>query len=97
MAAECERFYSEMVKAGVPKEDARYILPNATTSEIVISANLREFRHIFEVRCHPRAHWEIRQICMMMLEVLKKEAPIVFRDFEINKETNSASLIEIES
>jgi len=97
MAAECERIYSEMVKAGVPKEDARYILPNGTTSEIVISANLREFRHIFAVRCHPRAHWEIRQICMIMLEILKKEAPIVFDDFVIDKETNSASLINRES
>jgi thymidylate synthase (FAD) len=60
MAAEAERLYADMVEAGLPKEDARYILPNATTSEIVISANLREYRHIFEVRCHPRAHWEIQ-------------------------------------
>jgi thymidylate synthase (FAD) len=93
-AAECEQLYSEMVKAGLPKEDARYILPNATTSEIVISANFREYRHIFEVRCNPRAHWEIRQICMMILEILKKEAPIVFDDFKIDYETNSAMLIE---
>ncbi|MCX6826322.1 MAG: FAD-dependent thymidylate synthase [candidate division Zixibacteria bacterium] len=93
-ASECEQLYSEMVKAGLPKEDARYILPNATTSEIVISANFREYRHIFEVRCHPRAHWEIRQICMIMLEIMKKEAPIVFHDFQIDKENNSAALIE---
>jgi len=97
MAAECERIYSEMVKAGTPKEDARYILPNGTTSEIVISANLREYRHIFEVRCHPRAHWEIRQICMIMLEILMKETPIVFHDFMIDKKTNSASLKKMES
>jgi thymidylate synthase (FAD) len=94
MTARLVEFYEEMVKAGVPKEDARYILPNGTTSEIVISANFREFRHIFEVRCNPRAHWEIRQICMMMLEVMKKEAPIVFDDFILDKETNSATLIE---
>ena len=94
MAAQCEQFYSEMVKDGVPKEDARYILPNGTTSEIVISANFREYRHIFEVRCNPRAHWEIRKICMIMLEIMKKEAPIVFDDFRIDRETNSATLIE---
>lgn len=94
LAAQCEEFYSLMVKAGVPKEDARYILPNGTTSEIVISANFREYRHIFEVRCNPRAHWEIRKICMIMLEVMKKEAPIVFGDFKIDRETNSATLIE---
>jgi thymidylate synthase (FAD) len=94
MAAQCEKFYTEMVKADIPKEDARYILPGGTTSEIVISANLREFRHIFSVRCHPRAHWEIRRICLKMLEVLKAETPIVFDDFEIDWETQSARIVE---
>ncbi|RKX32456.1 MAG: FAD-dependent thymidylate synthase [Candidatus Zixiibacteriota bacterium] len=94
MTAQCERFYNEMVKADIPKEDARYILPGGTTSEIVISANFREYRHIFEVRCNPRAHWEIRNICLQMLEVMKTEAPIVFDDFEIDRENHSARLIE---
>ncbi len=94
MTAQCERFYNEMVKADIPKEDARYILPGGTTSEIVISANFREYRHIFEVRCNPRAHWEIRNICLQMLEVMKREAPIVFDDFEIDRENHSARLIE---
>lgn len=94
LAVQCERLYSEMVSADMPKEDARYILPGGTTSEIVISANLREFRHIFEVRCNPRAQWEIRGICLKMLEILKAEAPIVFHDFEIDWETNSARRIE---
>ena len=94
MASECRDLYQEMVDAGVPKEDARYILPNGTTSEIVISANFREFRHIFQVRCNPRAHWEIRRICLIMLEILKKEAPIVFDDVVIDRETNSATIIE---
>lgn len=92
LAAESERLYSEMVAADIPKEDARYILPNATTSEIVISANLREYRHIFEVRCHPRAHWEIRQICLEMLRVLKREAPIVFWDYEIDEANNCVNI-----
>lgn len=86
LASEAERLYSEMVDADIPKEDARYILPNATTSEIVISANFREFRHIFQVRCHPRAHWEIRYLCLEMLRIMKREAPIVFWDYEIDEE-----------
>ena len=94
LATACQNMYMEMVDGGVPKEDARYILPNGTTSEIVISANFREFRHIFQVRCHPRAHWEIRRVCLMMLEVMQKEAPIVFDDFVIDRETNSATLME---
>jgi thymidylate synthase (FAD) len=82
--------YQEMVKADVPKEDARYILPNATTSEIVISANFRELRHIFEIRCVERAHWEIREICLEMLKIMKKQAPIVFWDFDIDEEKKVA-------
>jgi thymidylate synthase (FAD) len=94
LAAEAERLYSEMVAAGLPKEDARYILPNATTSEIVISANLREYRHIFEVRCHPRAHWEIRRICLEMLRILKRETPIVFWDYEIDEANQCVNITE---
>jgi len=93
LAAEAERLYSEMVAADIPKEDARYILPNATTSEIVISANFREFRHIFQVRCHPRAHWEIRHICLEMLRILKREAPIVFADYEIDEKSGCVNII----
>jgi thymidylate synthase (FAD) len=77
--------YRKLVALGVPKEDARYLLPGGTVSEIVLSANFREWRHVFEVRCHPRAHWEIRQVCLEMLRVLKHEAPIVFDDFKIDE------------
>jgi len=93
-ASDAARLYSEMVISGVPKEDARYILPNATTSEIVISANFREYRHIFAVRGNPRAHWEIRQICLEMLKVLKREAPIVFWDYEIDEDSQCVKIIE---
>jgi thymidylate synthase (FAD) len=94
LASETERLYSEMVAADIPKEDARYILPNATTSEIVISANLREYRHIFTVRCHPRAHWEIRRICLEMLRILKREVPIVFWDFEIDEADQCVKIMD---
>lgn len=65
---------------GLKREDARFVLPNACTSEIVISANFREFRHIFEVRCAPQAQWEIRQACSAMLRELHHHAPSVFKD-----------------
>ena len=90
-ALEAKALYSDMVKEGIPKEDARYILPNATVSEIVISANFRELRHIFEVRCVSRAHWEIREICLEMLKIMKEKAPIVFWDFEIDEKNKVAS------
>jgi thymidylate synthase (FAD) len=96
LANDCKKIYEEMVKADIPKEDARYILPNATTSEIVITANFRELRHIFEVRCVERAHWEIRKICLEILRIMKKQAPIVFWDFEIDEKKQVAIKIPYE-
>lgn len=83
--------YERLLDSGVPPEDARYVLPNATVSEIVITANFRELRHFFCVRTNPRAHWEIREIAVAMLKIMKTEAPIVFGDFEIDEETMSAT------
>ncbi len=90
-ALACYELYDKLLDAGVPPEDARYLLPNATVSQIVITANFRELRHFFCVRTHPRAHWEIRKIAIDMLKIMKKEAPIVFGDFQIDEETMSAT------
>ena len=67
--------YGQLQELGIPKEDARFVLPNAVTSEIVISANLREWRHIFSVRCEAHAQWEVRTICIQMLELLQEAVP----------------------
>jgi thymidylate synthase (FAD) len=83
---EARQCYMKLQELGVPNQDARFVLPNATESEIVLSANFREFRHIFEHRCHPAAQWEIRRVCCLMLEKLKAEAPTVFEDFVIDYE-----------
>jgi thymidylate synthase (FAD) len=72
--------YAKWKAHGLRNEDARFVLPNACTSEIVVSANFREFRHIFRVRCMPQAQWEIRQACLAMLEELHRHAPRVFQD-----------------
>ncbi|MCD6163672.1 MAG: FAD-dependent thymidylate synthase [candidate division Zixibacteria bacterium] len=88
---QCYNLYEKMLDAGIPPEDARYILPNATTSEIVISSNFRELRHFFWVRTNPRAHWEIRKVAIDMLKIMKKEAPIVFWDFTIDEKNMSAA------
>ena len=76
--------YKNLIAAGIPKEDARYVLPNACITEIVMTANFREYRHIFKLRCHPKAQWEIRQVCIKMLEILQKKAPGCFKDFIID-------------
>ena len=72
--------YAALCKAGVPAEDARYLLPNACESKIVITMNIRELLHFFEVRCCRRAQWEIRELANRMLELAKETAPFIFLD-----------------
>lgn len=80
-----KKVYVELQDMGIKNEDARFVLPNAVESEIVISANFREWRHIFELRGEPDAQWEIRRIAIDALKILKKHAPTIFEDFEIDK------------
>ncbi|MCX7857371.1 MAG: FAD-dependent thymidylate synthase, partial [Deltaproteobacteria bacterium] len=72
--------YSKLKELGIKNEDARYILPNATETEIVLTANFRELRHIISLRKDRSAQWEIRTLAEKMLEILKEYAPSVFED-----------------
>ncbi len=72
--------YAKLKAMDIRKEDARFVLPNAVTSEIVVSANFREWRHIMDVRTEKGAQWEIRDICSQILAVLAQHAPTVFED-----------------
>ena len=79
--------YTKWKTKGLKSEDARFVLPNACTTELVISANFREWRHVFFVRCHRRAQWEIRDVCLVMLKELSRHAPHVFADVVAECET----------
>ncbi len=72
--------YSALAQAGVPAEDARYVLPNACESKIVVTMNIRELLHFFTLRCCKRAQWEIRDLACKMLELVKSTAPYIFMD-----------------
>ena len=72
--------------SGVKKQDARFVLPSSTKTTIVITANLREWRHIVQLRGNLAAQWEIRFMAIEVLRHLKKIAPIVFDDFVIDGE-----------
>ena len=78
-----ERAYQRLLAAGIPKEDARFLLPNATPTRLVVTMNFRELRHFFTVRLHPAAQWEIRELAQRMLELVRPYAPSVFTDFEV--------------
>jgi thymidylate synthase (FAD) len=64
--------YQEFAQAGVPAEDARFVLPNAAASSLVVSLNLRELIHIANLRLCARAQYEIRKMVEMMCEALNE-------------------------
>lgn len=72
--------YHALLEAGVPAEDARYLLPNAAESKIVVTMNVRELLHFFSLRCCNRAQWEIRDMAHRMLELARPTAPFIFAD-----------------
>ncbi len=75
-----QQMYRKWRDRGLKKEDARFVLPNACVSEIVVSADFREWRHIFKLRLSAKAQWEIRKACTKMLAILKERAPACFED-----------------
>lgn len=72
--------YEGMVKAGVPKEDARYVLPNACPTNLIMTMNARELLHAFNLRCCTRAQWEIRELFNEILRLVKPIAPVIFEN-----------------
>lgn len=67
-------FYAKMIAEGIPAEDARFILPNATTSSLVVSLNLRELIHLANLRLCTNAQLEIRTLVKKMCDkVIEKE------------------------
>jgi thymidylate synthase (FAD) len=72
--------YEELLKLGLPKEDARYILPTAVVSDIIVTMNARELLHFFTLRTCYKAQKEIRDIAIEMLKLCKQTAPIIFKN-----------------
>lgn len=64
-------------------EQARSILPNSLKTEIVITMNLREWRHFFKLRCAKAAHPQMREVANMILKEFKEKIPVVFDDIEV--------------
>jgi thymidylate synthase (FAD) len=75
---EIHQFYGEMLDADIPAEDARFLLPNAAMTKIIVTMNGRELRHFFALRCCRRAQWEIQEMAKQMLRLVKPVAPTLF-------------------
>jgi len=61
-------------------EDARFVLPNAAETKLVVTMNARELLHFFNLRCCRRAQWEIRRLAEEMLHLVKEVAPVIFAE-----------------
>ena len=72
--------YNKLLQMDIPAEDARYVLPNATCTNIIVTMNARSLLNFFELRCCLHAQWEIRTLANLMLKEVKKAAPTIFKN-----------------
>ena len=77
-----EKAYFDLLSTGASPQEARSVLPNSLKTEIVVTADVTEWRHIFEQRCSPKAHPQMREVMLPLLEHLAKKYPLFFADIK---------------
>ena len=77
-----ENAYNALIAMRVKPQEARSILPNSLKTEIIVSMNLREWRHFFKLRTSTKAHPQMREVACAMLDEFKKLVPVIFDDIE---------------
>lgn len=75
-----ETAYFNMLNFGCSPQEARSVLPNSLKTEVVMTANLREWRHFFNLRTAPAAHPQMREVAKMLLRQMREMVPVVFDD-----------------
>lgn len=75
-----ERAYFELLRTGASPQEARTVLPNSLKTEIVVTADITEWRHIFMQRCSPKAHPQMREVMLPLLKYLSEKYPLFFAD-----------------
>ena len=75
--------YKRLLELGWRPEQARSVLPNSLKTEIVMTANVREWRHVFKLRCSRAAHPQIRELMIPCLDSFKQKIPVIFDNIEI--------------
>jgi len=75
-----EYYYEKLIEVGAKPEEARSVLPNSTKTEIVMTMNIREWRHFLRLRNSPAAHPQIWEVSDMILDMFHAEIPVVFDD-----------------
>ncbi len=77
-----ESTYNKLIELGAEPQQARSILPNSLKTEIVVTMNLREWRHFFRLRTAKNAHPQMKEIACALLDEFKKRMPVIFDDIE---------------
>jgi len=75
-----ERFYLDLIQAGARAEEARSVLPNSLKTEVVMTANIREWRHVLSLRCGKPSHPQMRELMLPLLREFHELIPAVFDD-----------------
>lgn len=78
-----DQAYNKLIELGATPQEARSVLPHSVGSEIIITYNLREWRHFFKLRCSPAAHPQMREIIIPLFKEFKKRIPVIFDDIEV--------------
>jgi len=79
---EAERVYFALLKNGCTPQEARAVLPNSLKTEVVMTANMREWRHFFKLRCSAATHPQMREVATMLLAEFKSRIPVLFDDID---------------
>lgn len=76
----CEKAYLALLEDGATAQEARSVLPNSLKTEIIVTYNLRGWRHFFKLRCSKRAHPQMRELTIPLLREFQKKIPLLFDD-----------------
>lgn len=74
-----QEYYKKLQEMGIKKEDARFVLPNACCTDLVVDFNARSLRHFIRLRSAPKAQWEIRNLALIMKSLVKPVAPALMK------------------
>ncbi len=80
---DAERHYMKMLELGATPQIARSVLPNSTKTELIVTANYREWRNFFRLRTENAAHPQMREVAVPLLRELKEKLPVIFEDIEV--------------
>lgn len=83
-----EKAYFDLLNIGLTPQEARAVLPNSLKTEVCMTADIREWRHFFKLRCSPAAHPQMREVATQLLGAVREKVPVLFDDIYPESEVN---------